>query len=351
MTTQEQQRLTTSRKVDPEVYSTTLKGKFTLENATREAHFRQAIALFQTAVERDPTYAPAWAGLGESLWGLAATGFEFVAPDEVRGKATAAAERALELDPHLADAHKARAVIALDGDWDLMKAKAHFEEAIELQPGYAAAHNSYGQMLSGLPLQEFAEGRKHLDRARELDPLSPWNDINLVAWWLYQGRPEKAIEEAERIRRRDPTNYVVPWQIGFARLLLGQPAEAAWNFEASLKIIAPDRPVPFVAPLGLAYGLSGRRSDALKILAELEQESKKHYVSPFYRAAVYTGLGKTDEAFLNLDRALEKRSTILAALTRYDPHTVTLRRDPRWKSFIGRLRQEVRRPPGTPDPY
>ena len=114
LTPQESERLKTARRVDPEVYDTTLTGKATIEYATRDEQIRQAIELFQKAIDRDPTYAPAWAGLGEALWTLDATGFEFVAPAEVRDKAIAAADRALELDPNLPDAHNARALIAIE---------------------------------------------------------------------------------------------------------------------------------------------------------------------------------------------------------------------------------------------
>jgi serine/threonine protein kinase/TolB-like protein/Flp pilus assembly protein TadD len=351
VTPQESERLKTARRVDPEVYDATLKGKATLEYATREGEFRQAIELFQKAIDRDPTYAPAWAGLGEATWGLAVTGCEFVAPAEVRAKAIAAAEKALELDGTLPDAHKACAVIALDGEWDLAKAQQHFERALELRPGYAAAHTFYGQMLSGEPLLRLDEARLHIDRGRELDPLSPWNDINLVAWWLWQGRPERALEEGERARRRNPTLWIIPWQMGFAQLLLGQPSQAVPEFEAALKVLRPERPAAVLAPLGLAYGLAGRRPDALKILAEMEQASQKRYISPFYLAVVYSGLGRMDEAFRLLDRALEQRTPWLVICTPYDPLSVALRRDPRWKPFIDRLRRLVRLPPGTPDPY
>ena len=304
VTPQESERLKTARRIDPEVYDAIVKGKAILEYATREEQIRQAIDSFQKAVDRDPTYAPAWAGLGEALWYLAASGFEFVTPAEVREKAIAAVEQALELDGKLPDAHKARAEIALDAEWDLVKAQLCFERALELQPGYAAAHNLYGQMLGGLPLQRFDEARRHLDRARELDPLSPWNDINLVAWWLFQGQPEKAIEEGKRASQRNPTLWVIRWQLGFAQLLLGQPSLAVPEFEAELKLLYPDRPADALAPLGLAYGLAGRRTDALKILAEMEQASQKHYISPFYLAVVYSGLGRMDEAFRLLDQAL-----------------------------------------------
>jgi tetratricopeptide (TPR) repeat protein len=274
-----------------------------------------------------------------------------VAPAEVRGKAIAAADKALELDETLPDAHKARAVIAIDAEWDLIKAEQHFERALELRPGYAAAHNLFGQMLSGLPLIRSAESRQHLERARELDPLMPWNDINQVAWWLYQGRPEKALEVGEPARRRNPALWVIPWQMGFAKLLLGRPSQAVPDFEAAVEAAHPERPAAVMGPLGLAYGLAGRQAEALEILTEMEQASQERYVSPFFLAVAYSGLGRMDEAFRLLDRALEQRTPWLVACTPYDAMNVALRRDPRWKSFVNRLRRLVRLPPGRPDPY
>jgi TolB-like protein len=360
VTPQESERLKAARQVDPEVYDQTLKAKAMLEYAMGDEQFRQAIELFQKAVARDPTYAPAWAGLGEALWSLAASGFEYVAPGEVRDRAIAAADRALNLDPNLADAHKARAVIAIDGEWDLAKAQQHFERALELRPGYAAAQNLYGQMLVW-PLPFFDEARRHLDRARELDPLSPWSEINLVGWWLWQGRPEKALEEGEPALQRNPTALPVTHLMGLARLLLGQPSQAVPEYEALLKVLGPDRHAAVVvdrhatvlvfASLGLAYGLAGRRADALRILAEMEQASKSRYISPYYLAVVYSGLGRMDEAFRLLDQALEQRTPYLVVCNRYEATTVAFRRDPRWKPFMERLRREVRLPPGTPNPY
>jgi serine/threonine-protein kinase len=282
----------------------------------------------------------------------AAFGMEFVAPAEVRDRAIAAADRALKLDPNLADAHKARAFIAIDGEWDLAKAQQHFERALELRPDYAEAHNLYMQILVMI-LGRPGEARRHLERARELDPLSPWSDINLVQWWLFQGRPEKALEEGAPARRRNPTILPITHQMALARLLLGQPSQAVAEYEALLKELGPDQHAPLVvvASLGLAYGLAGRRADALKILAEMEQAARNRYISPYYLAVVYSGLGRMDEAFRFLDQALEQRTSYLVTCSRYEATTVALRRDPRWKPFMERLRREVRLPPGTPNPY
>jgi tetratricopeptide (TPR) repeat protein len=139
--------------------------------------------------------------------------------------------------------------------------------------------------------------------------------------------------------------------MGFARLLLGQPRRAVDELEAAVKLLHPDRSAAVLAPLGLAYGLAGRHSDGLKILAEMEQASQKRYISPYYLAVVYSGLGRMDEAFRLLDQALEQRTPWLVYCTPYDPLSVALRRDPRWKPFIARLRQQVRLPPGAPAPY
>jgi eukaryotic-like serine/threonine-protein kinase len=349
VTPQESERLRNTRRVDPDVYDATLKGMATLEYATREEQIRQAIELFQKAVDRDPTYAPAWAGLGEALWYLAAAGWEFVAPAEVRAKAIAAADKALEFDPNLPDAHKARAVIAIDGEWDLARALRELERALELRPGYAAAHSVYGEILT-IPLARFDEARQHFDRGRELDPLSPWNDMNLVVWYLNQGQFEKAFEEGQRARQRNPTLWLIPFHTGCAQLLLGQPEKAAPEFEAALKLLSPNRPATLLSKLGLAYGLAGRPADALKILDELEEASRENYISPYDLAVVYSGLGRMDEAFRLLDQALEQRTPSLVYHTANDPVAVALRRDPRWKPFIDRIRKLVRLPPGASDP-
>jgi tetratricopeptide (TPR) repeat protein len=351
LTPQESERLKTTRPVDPEVYDLTVNGKAKLEYATRQEQIRQAIALFQQAVDRDRTYAPAWAGLGESLWRLASANFEFVTPAEVRGTAIAAAEKALQLDENLPEAHKARAMIAWDGEWDLVKADQHFQRAIKLRPGYAAAETFYGQVLTYF--RHFDDARPHLDRARELDPLSPWNDLNEFAWLLTQGKAEGVIQKAPAALQRNPTVWYIPLLKGMARLYLEQPDEAVKDLEVALKLASPDRPLHVVGQLGYAYALAGRQADAQKILTEMEQaEAAREYVCPYCTAIMNAALGRMDDAYLLLDQSLEDRTPIMAFyFNRYDFYAPLFRHDPRYKSFIGRLRALVTLPPGTPNPY
>jgi TolB-like protein/Flp pilus assembly protein TadD/predicted Ser/Thr protein kinase len=351
LTPQESQRLKTTRPVDPEVYDLTVKGKATLEYATRQEQVRQAIALFQQAVDRDRTYAPAWAGLGESLWTLASANFEFVAPEEVRDTAIAAAEKALQLDEDLPEAHKARAMIASDGEWDFVKAEQYFKRAIELRPGYAAAESSYGGMLTNF---RPTDARSHLDRARELDPLSPWNDNYELLWLFVQGRADEVIKEAAKALQRNPTVWVNSIYSAFAWLYLGQPGPAIKDLEAALEMAKPDRPVHIVGTLGYAYALAGRQADAERILTEMERATAaREYVCPYCTAVVDAALGRIDDAYLLLDQSLEDRIALLPLWfnNRYDFFAPLFRHDPRYKSFIGRLRALVTLPPGTPNPY
>ena len=322
----------------------TVQGNAVLENATREEQFRQAIDLFQRAIDRDPRYAPAWAGKSRALWSLADQGWEFVPPADVRDPAVRAADRALALDPNLPEAHLARALIACDGEWDLARAQEHFERALQLRPDYAAAHNFYAQMLQW-SLGRGDEARRHLDRAREIDPLSPWNDINLVAWWMFQGKPQQALERGEKARLLNPRLWIIPWQMGFSQLLLGKPDLAIPEFEAALGLLEGMRPSPVLAPLALALGLAGRRPEALRVVSELDEACRARYVSPVDLAVAYSGVGRMDEAFRLLDRALQDGTPSLPTAPADYPPFTALRRDPRWESFSSRLRQRLRLPP------
>lgn len=345
VTAQEQGRLRASRTVDPVVYDTTLRAMNMMEHATREEEFRRVIAMFRSAVDKDPGYAPAWAGLGyANLW-LSLYVTEVVDPKEFEGPAIAAAEKALALDPDLAEAHWARGSIAAWGsEWDFAKAQIHFKRALELRPGYAFCHIDYGNFLLQIA-HDLEKARIHIDRGLELDPFSPYK-VSRVAYLLATGQAEEAVEEGRRLSRAEPDNPIIPYYMGQAHFRLGKIQEAVRDFEASVGQ-GPGRPKDILGLLGLAYGRAGRREDARKILAELEQASRRSYVSPVYRAFVNIGLGQNDEACRLLKKALEERDPGLAYWSITPFGLDSFFRDPRWPELKARILRAVKLPEGA----
>jgi TolB-like protein/tetratricopeptide (TPR) repeat protein len=338
VTPQERERLAVQRTVAPDAYEAVLKARVLLEHAITEKEIRSAVELFRRATQQDPLYAPAWAGLAEATWTLAAIGFEFVPPGSVREEARRAADRALELDDLLPEAHNGRALIAWDAEWDLEAAERHYRRALELRPGYAAAHHLYGQML--VTVTRFDEAREHLRTARGLDPFSPWNDIDDCATLHFERRFDRAIEECGRALARSPGNFIVRWVEGSAFLARGEPDRAVAALEATIE--PSGRNLNFLAHLGLAYGQAGRREDARRILRELQDLSKVRYVSPVQLAFAHLGLGERDQAFRLLDRAVDERTPVLAAMWSGDPMFDGFRGDARYEQIRARLRVLVK---------
>ena len=290
LTQRQRERLNVQRSVAPEAYEAVIKGRGLLEHATTEREFRSANAHFKRAIDVDPGYAPAWAGLAEGSWSLSDIGFEFVPPGAVRAEALRAAERALELDADLPEAHCARATLAMAAEWDYPAAEGHFRRALDLRPGYAAAHGLYAQLLTNYT-DRFDDARQHLRAARELDPFSPWNDVNDCGALVYERRFQRASEECGRSLERSPGNFILHWVRGWAYLGLRQPERAVAEMEATIE--PSGRNLNFLANLGLAYGLAGRREDARRILGELQALQETRYVSPVQLAWAHQGLGSS----------------------------------------------------------
>jgi serine/threonine protein kinase/tetratricopeptide (TPR) repeat protein len=346
VTAQEKGRLSAARPVDPVVYDTTLRAWAKFEHGTHEQDLRQAAAMFQSALDRDPGYASAWAGLALANFTLCIDFWQFVSPKDVVGPAIAAAEKALALDPDLPEGHYARADIYYWGtEWDFARAQAHYERALDLRPGYAVCHLDYSQFLTD-GIQDLDKARRHLDRIRELDPFSPWVSSNRVWNLNARGRPEEAVEEGRRLFQAQPENWSIHHGIGFAHLRLGKFQEAVRDFEACLKGYG-ERPLSILGPLGLAYGRAGRREDARKMLAEFEQAERTRYVCPVLKAQVLIGLEQNDEAFRLLEKALEERVASLFILSTASHGMDTWFKDPRWPDLKARIWRAVKLPEGA----
>jgi serine/threonine-protein kinase len=293
----------------PEAYELYLKGLYHCYKWTDEG-FRKSIEYFEKALEEDPKFAPAYAKIADYYHFTSHIGL--FSPHEIHPKWKAAAQRALEIDEGLADAHLAMAHIYFYFDRDWAKAEGEFERAIELNANSTDAHKYYGLFLASRERfdQAVAEGKKAL----ALDPLSI--AVNIVGGFIYLfvDRLDDALGLVRQMIELDSNAPQGYWVGGSLLMANGKYEEAVEAFQKSLSL--GDNQMA-LAKLGCAYGLVGRRDEALKILDQLFEMRKCRYAAPFNIARVYAGLGDNDNAFEWMEKAVEERDADLVFLKRY----------------------------------
>lgn len=331
LTKEDKERLARKPAVGPEAYEDYLKGRYYWNKRSSEG-FARAIGYFEEATRKDPQYALAYAGLADCYGIIGATIYGSVPAAEAAPKAKAAAIRALEIDPSLAEAETSLATAKFNYDWDWAGAADGFKRAIQLDPSYATAYQRYS--LYSIALGRFDESFEQIKKARELDPLSI--SINAsFGWRLYLAREyDRSIAQLRETLEMDPS---YEW----ARLTLGQAYEQKGEYGLAVEELRKAVDLSHSSPLMLsalahACALSGNHSEALKLLAQLEALSKTEYVSPFYIAIVYLGLGKNDMAMNWLEKAYDDRSNGLVFL-KVEPELDPLRTDSRFLSLQHKL--------------
>ncbi len=328
LTPQEQARLETSHPIDAKALEAYLQGRLFLEEQSEEG-LKKAFDSFQKALQIEPDYAGAYSGLA-SYYAILPFHSQF-SPAQVFPQARAAAQRAVELDENLAEAHASLAYIRAYYEWDWAAAQREFRRAIELRPSYADAHFSYSRFLaaSGRPEEALAEIR----RARELDPMESSLRANTALLSYFGGRYDQALEELLELRRLEPKLPLVHWGIGLVHEQKRSYGEAIASLQQATSL-SPS--LNFKSSLGHAFALAGRRDEARAILGEITERSKRAYVPSYFSALVYAGLEDKDRAFEWLERAYQERSTVLAYL-QLDPRLANLRSDPRFSDLLRRV--------------
>ncbi len=328
---EDKERLARKPSVSPEAYEDYLKGRYYWNKRSAEG-FAKAIGYFEEATHKDPQYALAYAGLADCYGIIGATIYGSVPAAEAAPKAKAAAIRALEIDPTLAEAETSLATAKFNYDWDWAGAAEGFKKAMQLDPGYATAYQRDSLYLSALG--KFDDSFQQIKKARELEPLSI--SINAsFGWRLYLAREyDRSIAQLRDTLEMDPT-YV------WAHLTLGQAYQQKGEFKLAIEQLQQAVELSHSSPLTIsalahAYALSGNHAEALKLLAQLEGDSKKMYVSPFYVAIVYLGLGKNEVAMNWLEKAYADRSNGLVFL-KVEPELDPLRTNPRFITLQSRL--------------
>jgi tetratricopeptide (TPR) repeat protein len=325
---EEHKRLTKRHTHDTEAYRYYLKGRFYWNKRTEE-NFRKGIENFRQAIELDPNYALAYAGLADSYILLGFYGAE--APTEVMPKAKAAAVTALDLDDSLAEAHNSLAYIHYTYEWKWSAAEKEFKKAIKLNPKYATAHHWYAFKLAAMGRHDDAIAEMKL--ARELDPLALIINAE-VGWAYYFARQyDKAIEQYQKTFEMDPGFAVTYMFFGMAYTQQERFAEAVSALRKAVELSGGS--LIMKAMLGHAYGRAGDRKAAERMIEELTNSSAG-YISAYNVALIYAGLGETDNALSWLARAVEQHDLFLTWMNE-EPMFDSLRSDPRFAELVKRI--------------
>jgi len=296
-------------------------GALRVISRTSVMHYKQAIA-------KDPAYAAAYAGLADCLTALSAWGL--VPASEGCDKARQLAQRAVEMDHSLAEAHTALAYATIY-DYDFLTAVKEFERAIELNPRYATAHQLFGFCLG--VMGRYEEAYTELQRALRLDPLS--SIINAFVGWvyLYGRRYDQAIEQFRKTLELDPSSGPAQAGLGWAQSCQSLYELAIASLRKGCELWPGSSPI---ALLGEAFARAGYRDEAHKVLQRLDQLSKQRYVTPYGVSRIYVALGQKQEALQWLETAYQQGAEWMILL-KVDPGFDELRSDPRFQDLMRRM--------------
>jgi len=312
-----------------EAYQLYLKGRFYWNKRNAEA-LKKSIEYFNQAIEKDPNFALAYAGLADAYGQLPV--YSGGSPRENVPKGMAAAKKALEIDETIVEAHAALGFQTFYYEWNLPESNKEFQRAFELNPNYATAHQWYG-IWNLSSMKRFDEAIAELKRAAELDPLSLIINTNLGESYIYARQYDKAIEQLRKTLELDQSFYRTHWTLGLAYELKGSLPEAIAEYQ---KARALDDDPRQLAMLGHAYAAAGRRDEALKALDQLKAVARQRYVSPINFVFIYIGLGEKDEAFRWLDMGYQERDPQVSRLS-INPLFDPLRSDARFTELMRRV--------------
>jgi tetratricopeptide (TPR) repeat protein len=254
-------------------------------------------------------------------------------PRLVFPRARDAAQKAIQLDDSLPEAHAALAHVTAYYDWDWAAAEREFKRAIDLLPNDADVYHSYSRYLAATGRVD--EALENLRHAQELDPAPLIFKANEAIALYFARRYDRAIEELRKVAELDPSFDTAYWGLGLCLEQAGDPLGAVAQFEKASAMTQESNPNALSA-LGHAYALAGRRSDALRILDRLAALAKKRYVPSYYGATVHVALGDKASALDLLERSYEERSTLLGYL-KMDPRFDSLRPEPRFRALLSRI--------------
>ena len=331
LTAEDRARLRQQRRAKPEAVDAYLRGRYFWNRRTEDG-LRRAAAYFQQAIAADPAYAPAYAGLADSYALLGSIGTDAMPPREAMPLAKAAAEKAVELDPSLAEGRVSLGYVKLSYDWDLSGAAREFSRALELNPGSATARHWYSHYF--MAAGNLDQALEQMREALQLEPLSPSINVG-VGWCLYYSRQyDRAIEQFRSVTEIDPTLPLAHQTLGMAYEQKGlhERAIEEYNRAATFSNNSPSA----VAALAGAYAGGGKTAEARRELSRLEEMSRARYVPAFYFASVHYAMGDVNKTLDWIRKSVAERCDYLVYM-RVEPRAEKLAREPEFGRIMKAL--------------
>jgi len=311
---------------NPEAHDLYLEGRY-FWNKRDLPDMQRSIQLFEAAIQKDPNFALAYAGLAETYVVIGGNGQEPLVETVPRAKAAMA--RALELDPDLAEAHTTLALLDSESSGDARGLEGDLRKAVELSPGYARAHHWLGVILTGKG--QFEEADAELRKAQILDPLSPMITEGVAENFYSWRRYDDVIEQVGRVRKMGSS--VADDMLGLAYIQKGMYQEAIGVFRDRVQA---DRTRLSLTNLAIAYAAAGQKQEARRLLSE-ETALREGYVPPYRVALVYVNLGEKDTAFLWLQKACQQNDPFRGGMM-VDPMLDSIRSDQRYAELLKQAR-------------
>jgi tetratricopeptide (TPR) repeat protein len=316
--------------VNPDAYDAYLKGRLYFVNEfTKADSLKKAQAYFEDSIQKDPNFALAYAGLADTYAYLAFAGA--LPKDRAYQLAKQALARALELDDSIGEAHDTLGLLSSDFDWDWDTADREFNRSIALAPSYSCAHEDRAIFLALTGRR--AEALAEITKINQLDYSFSAAHTESRVYYELQDYPN-LIEASRRGLLLDPNDWFQHYTLGVGYEATGRLEEAISEYQKAMEISAD--PQNIVA-LAHAYSAVGKKSQAEKMLRDLERKSKATSASPYTMATIYAGLGETDTAFKFLEESYSQKSLEIPSLLRSDLVLDSLRPDPRFQNLLRRV--------------
>ncbi len=325
----DEQKLAKNYTANTEAYQLYLKGRFHVFKLT-PPEVKTGISYLQQAIEIDPAYALAYIGLSEAYRSLALAAE--MTPTEFLPKAKAAAQKAVEIDDNLAEAHTALGACIFWYDWKWNEAENQYKRALELNPNSADTHLFYAHLLSNTG--RHAEGLAEIKRARELDPISPFVSALEGQFLIHAGRTDEALERLQKTFELAPNFWFPHLFASSAYIEKGMYREAVAEARRA-KELSPNQTISDAFG-NYALAKSGKREEARAGLEELLKLSVVRFVPPCHIALIYNGLGETDQVVAWLEKGYEQRDPKMAFL-KAEPKWNNLAADPRFQDLLRRV--------------